>query len=313
MKLVIQIPCYNEEKTLPVILGNLPRNVEGFSIVEWLLIDDGSSDNSIQVAEQHNVDHILSLKINKGLAKVFMEGLNHAVSLGADVIVNIDADNQYSANDIPQIVQPILDKKADMVIGARPIDQISHFSFIKKRLQKIGSFFVRKLSHTNIEDAPSGFRAFSKETALKLNVFNQYTYTLETIIQAGIKNFSVVSIPIHTNPQLRPSRLIKSIFSYIRKSINTMLRISVIYNPFKFFMTIGSALFIIGFALGVRFLVYYFLRNGTGHVQSLILASIMLGMGFQTVLVAFLADLLFVNRNILEDIQYRIRRQDAEK
>jgi glycosyltransferase involved in cell wall biosynthesis len=312
MKLIIQIPCYNEEKTLALALAELPREVPGFDQVEWLIIDDGSTDTTHQVAAENGVDHIVSYTRNQGLAKVFMLGLDACVRHGADVIVNTDADNQYNASYIPNLTQPILKGKADMVIGARPIEMIEHFSFTKKVLQRLGSSVVRKVSHTDIPDAPSGFRAFSRDAAMKLNVFNEYTYTLETIIQAGMKQMAVTSIPVEVNEDLRPSRLVKSISSYIKKSIITILRIFVVYKPFRFFLIIGLILFGMGLVLGLRFLYYYLFGNGSGHIQSVILAGVMMGIGFQTILVAFIADLLSVNRKLLEEVQYRVRKLESQ-
>lgn len=313
MKLIIQIPCYNEENTLPITLKELPRKVPGFTKVEWLIINDGSTDNTVEVAKKHGVDHIVSFSKNQGLAKVFTAGLEACVNLGADVIVNTDADNQYNAGDIPKLVKPILEGKAEMVIGARPISNIQHFSFIKKVLQKFGSYVVRKVSKTDIPDAPSGFRAISREAAMRLSVFNDYTYTLETIIQAGRNNIPIVWVPIEVNENLRPSRLLKSIPDYIKRSILTILRIFIVYEPFRFFVTIGITFFLIGFFLGVRFLFYYFTGSGSGHIQSLILASIMMIIGFQTVLIAFIADLISVNRRLLEDIRYRLKKIELNK
>lgn len=313
MKLIIQIPCYNEAETLARALQELPRSMEGFEKVEWLIINDGSADNTVEVAKANGVDHIVSFSKNQGLARGFLAGLDACIKLGADVIVNTDADNQYRAADIPLLVRPILDKRADIVVGARPIGEIKHFSVIKKLLQKLGSWIVRFASRTDIPDAPSGFRAMSREAALRLNVFNEYTYTLETIIQAGQKNMPIMSVPVHVNEDLRPSRLLRSVPQYIRKSILTIIRIFVVYKPFRFFMTIGLVLFTSGFVIGLRFLYYIFREGGEGHVQSLILASILLGIGFQTVLVAFLADLQAVNRRLMEDIQYRIRKMESAK
>jgi glycosyltransferase involved in cell wall biosynthesis len=312
MKLIIQIPCYNEEDTLPITLKDLPREVPGFDKVEWLIIDDGSTDRTVEVAKQYGVDHIVRHPKNLGLARAFLTGLDACLRLGANVIVNTDADNQYCSKDIPKLVKPILEGKAEVVVGARPIEEIAHFSPVKKFLQKLGSWVVRVASRTDIPDAPSGFRAISKEAALKLNVFNDYTYTLETIIQAGQKNMAIVSVPIRVNKDLRPSRLVKSIPSYISKSLVTIIRIFVVYRPFRFFFTIGAVLFFLGFLLGLRFLYYYFIGNGTGHVQSVILAGVLLVMGFQTILVAFLADLLAVNRKLLEDVQYRLRKMEID-
>ncbi|QDC80354.1 glycosyltransferase family 2 protein [Candidatus Methylopumilus universalis] len=311
MKLIIQIPCLNEAKSLPITLKELPRKVKGFKKVEWLIIDDGSADDTAKVAKSLGVDHIVQFTKTKGLAKGFMAGIEASLQLGADVIINTDADNQYKAKNIPDLLKPILDKKADIVIGARPIQNIEHFSLIKKLLQKLGSWVVRISSGTSIEDAPSGFRAMTRDAALRLNVFNSYTYTLETIIQAGQKNMVIVTVPIEVNKDMRPSRLLKSIPAYIQKSVSTIIRIFAVYRPFRFFMSLGVLLFSIGVLIGLRFLILFFEGQSTqGHIQSLILASIFIGMGFQTMIIAFIADLIGVNRNLLEDIQYRMRKKD---
>lgn len=308
MKLIIQIPCYNEEETLSVTLAALPRQVPGFDTVEWLIIDDGSRDDTVRIAKKNGVDHIVCHAHNQGLAHAFMTGLEACLLHGADVIVNTDADNQYNADDIPALVAPILDGKADIVVGARPIDAIEHFSPGKKLLQKLGSRMVRIVSRTDVPDAPSGFRAISQDAAQRLMVFNDYTYTLETIIQAGQKNMAIVSVPVRVNENLRPSRLVKSIPAYIRRSIVTMLRIFIIYRPFRFFGSICLVFTGTGFLIGLRFLYYYFTGGGKGHVQSVILAGVLLGMGFETFLVALLADILAANRKLLEDIRYTVKR-----
>lgn len=308
MKLIIQIPCYNEAETLAIALEALPREVAGFDEVEWLIIDDGSTDATVEVARSNGVDHIIRHTHNQGLARGFMTGLNACLELGADVVVNTDADNQYSADDIPTLTTPILDGNADIVVGARPIEAIEHFSASKKLLQKLGSWVVRMASNTNIPDAPSGFRAFSRTAAQHLVVFNDYTYTLETIIQAGQKNMAVTSVPISVNEDLRPSRLLKSIPSYIKKSIFTIIRIFVIYRPFRIFGSVGAALFIAGLLVGIRFLSFYFQGDGDGHIQSLILGGVLLNMGFITLLFAFLADLMSANRKLLEDIRVQLRK-----
>jgi len=305
MKLIIQIPCFNEETSLPITLSELPTSVEGFDVVEWLVIDDGSSDNTVAIATENGVQHVVRHVHNQGLAKAFMTGLDACLELGADVIVNTDADNQYQASDIEALVAPILSHQAEIVIGARPISETDHFSFLKKTLQRLGSWVVRVVSGTDIEDAPSGFRAFSADAAKKLMVFNEYTYTLETIIQAGQKNIPICSVPIRTNEDLRPSRLVRSMPSYIAQSFITIVRIFVVYRPFRFFMTLGSILFLCGVLIGIRFLWFYFAEEGAGHVQSLILASVFLGMGFQTILIAFVADLLAANRRLLEEQRQR--------
>lgn len=313
MKLIIQIPCFNEEKTLAIALAALPRAVPGFRCVEWLVIDDGSQDATTQVARAHGVHHIVRHTRNQGLARAFMTGIETCLQLGADVIVNTDADNQYCADDIPALVLPVVQGRADMVIGARPIDTIDHFSVIKKYLQKLGSWVVRTVSGTDTHDAPSGFRAFSRAAAQQLVVFNDYTYTLETIIQAGQKNMAVLSVPVRVNADLRPSRLVANLPSYITKSFWTILRIFIIYRPLRFFATVGLTLFAAGFLLGLRFLYYYLNGYGDGHIQSLLLASVLMGMGFQTVLVAFVADLLAANRKLLEDVRYILKKQPPQK
>ena len=311
MKLIIQIPCFNEETSLPVALADLPKQVDGFDAVEWLIIDDGSSDNTADVARENGVHHVVRHVHNQGLARAFMTGLEACLDRGADVIVNTDADNQYQAEDIQKLVNPILAQEAAMVIGARPISDTRHFSAMKKMLQKLGSWVVRVVSGTRIQDAPSGFRAISRDAASKLMVFNEYTYTLETIIQAGQKNIPVVSVPIRTNEDLRPSRLVRSMPSYIAKSVMTIVRIFIIYRPFRFFMTIGVIIFSAGVLLGLRFLWFYFTGDGSGKIQSLILASVLLGMGFQTILIAFVADLLAANRKLLEENRQRYKEKTA--
>ncbi len=303
MKLIIQIPCYNEAGTLAIALEALPREVEGFDKVEWLIINDGSIDDTVRVAKECGVDYIVNFKHNQGLAKGFMAGIKECLAQGADVIVNTDADNQYEAKDIPKLVKPILEHKAEYVIGERPISQTEHFSPAKKFLQKLGSWVVRKASGTDIPDAPSGFRAMSRECAMQLNVYNNYTYTLETIIQAGQKNIAITSVPIRTNEDLRPSKLLSSIPNYIKKSVITIVRIFVVYKPFRFFMSIALILFSLGFLLGLRFLYYYLTGDESGHMQSVILSGVLMGMGFQTGLIAFIADLLAVNRKLLEEIK----------
>jgi len=307
MKLIIQIPCYNEAGTLAIALNALPREVPGFDRVEWLIIDDGSTDDTVAVAQANGVDHVIRHTRNQGLARGFMSGLDACLRLGADVIVNTDADNQYNADDIPTLTAPILSRQADIVVGARPIETIEHFSLVKKMLQKLGSWVVRVASKTDIPDAPSGFRAISRAAAQRLMVFNDYTYTLETIIQAGQKNMAITSVPIRVNEDLRPSRLLKSIPSYIKRSIVTIIRIFIIYRPFRFFGTIGAVLLGAGFLIGLRFLWKYLGGEGEGHIQSIILAALLLGLGFQTLLIAVVADLLAANRKLIEDVRFRLQ------
>lgn len=311
-KLIIQLPCYNEAETLGVTLAELPRSLDGFDEVQWLIVDDGSTDDTAGEARRLGVDHVVRLPQNRGLAVAFMAGLDACLRLGADVVVNTDADNQYCAEDIPKLLAPILDGTADIVVGARPIGEIDHFSPLKKMLQRLGSWAVRAASKTDIPDAPSGFRAISRKAALSLNVFNSYTYTIETIIQAGQKGMAITSVPIRVNEDLRPSRLVKSIPSYVRRSVMTIVRIFMVYKPMRFFLGPALAVLAIGTAIGVRFLVLYLQGNGAGHVQSLILAAVLLIIGTQMLLAALLAELAGVNRRLLEDIQWRMRRMEVE-
>ena len=309
MKLIIQVPCLNESETLAIALGALPREVPGFDRVEWLVVDDGSTDGTAELARQLGVDHVVRHPVNRGLAAAFMTGLEQALALGADVIVNTDADNQYEAADIPKLTAPILASQADMVIGARPIDETEHFGWIKKKLQRLGSWAVRMASHTDVADAPSGFRAISREAAARLNVFNAYTYTLETIIQAGLSNLRVMSVPIRTNADLRPSRLVKSIPSYVKRSLITILRIFVIYRPLVVFFWPAVILLMAGGLVTLRFVWQYFFGDGgAGHIQSLIFASVCILLGALMLVVALLADMISANRKLLERVNVRIQR-----
>ncbi len=308
MKLIIQIPCYNEEKTLPVTLANIPRQVEGVDEVEILVIDDGSTDRTVEVAREHGADHIVRLTNNKGLAEAFMAGLDAALRLGADIIVNTDGDNQYNGADIARLIRPIVEGKADMVVGDRQIDTIEHFSPAKKTLQKLGSWVVRQVSGTDVPDATSGFRALSREAAMRMNVVSRFTYTLETIIQAGKKNIALTSVPVRTNEKLRESRLFGSMWGYIKRSVGTIFRIYAMYEPLRTFAIIGTLIFGSGAAIGVRFLYFYLTGHGGGHVQSLILAAILSIVGFQVIMIGLLADLIGANRRLLEDALYRLKR-----
>jgi len=309
MKLIIQVPCLNESGTLAIAIEALPRKVPGFDKVEWLVIDDGSTDNTAELAKQLGVDHVVRHPVNRGLATAFMTGIHAGLRLGADVIVNTDADNQYEASDIPKLTAPILAGEADMVIGGRPISETEHFSWIKKKLQHLGSWAVRMASKTDVADAPSGFRAISRETAMRLNVFNPYTYTLETIIQAGLSNMRVLSVPIRTNEDLRPSRLVKSISSYVRRSLVTILRVFITYRPLFAFAWLALALAIVGILLGARFIYYYATGDGNGHIQSLILASLLLMLAALAGMCGVIADLVATNRKLLEQINARIQGQ----
>ena len=311
MKLIIQIPCYNEEETLELAYNDLPKHIDGIDTIEYLIINDGSKDNTVKRAKELGFHHIVSFKQNKGLAKGFMAGIDACLHLGADIIVNTDADNQYCGADIEKIVRPIIDQKADIVIGERPIDNTEHFSWKKKKFQHLGSWVVRVASGTDIPDAPSGFRAYSREAALRLNVVNEYTYTLETIIQAGNNKTAMTSVPIRTNPETRPSRLFSSMWRYMKRSSTVITRSFVMYKPLKFFMTIGLILMVLGGILGVRFLILLGMGEGAGHVQSLILTAILLMMGFHSITLGLLGDTIASNRKLLEDVQYRVRKMEC--
>ncbi|MBS0571258.1 MAG: glycosyltransferase [Proteobacteria bacterium] len=313
MKLIIQIPCFNEADALPVTLAALPRAVPGCDGVEWLVIDDGSDDATAAVARQLGADHVVRHPTHRGLATAFMTGLDAALARGADIIVNTDADNQYDARDIATLVQPIVEGRAEFVIGARPIDATRHFSPLKRWLQKLGSRVVRLASRTRVADAPSGFRAMTRDVALRLNVFNAYTYTLETIIQAGTSNMRVISVPVRTNPDLRPSRLVKSNFSYVLRSLATIVRIFATYRPMLFFWLLGGAFTAVGLAAGIRFVVYYLAGDGTGHVQSVVFAALAVILGFLLFALGFLADLMATNRRLLERIEWRVRQRESSR
>ena len=307
MKLIIQIPCYNEAETLEVALNDLPKHIDGIDEIEYLIINDGSKDDTVDVARKWGIQNIVSFKQNQGLAKGFIAGLDGCLRCGADIIVNTDADDQYRGDDIEKLVRPILDGEADIVIGARPIDDTEHFSYVKKKLQHFGSWIVRKASSTTIPDAPSGFRAFSREAAMKLNVVNDYTYTLETIVQAGREKIPMTSVPIRTNAELRPSRLFKSIWGYVKKSMITILRAYVLYKPLKAFSLLCLPFLTVGMAIGVRFL--WFMAHGTsgGHVQSLILGCTLIIIGFLIFVIGVMADTLAANRRILQDVQFHVK------
>lgn len=313
MKLIIQIPCYNEAETLEVALNDLPKHIDGIDEIEYLIINDGSKDNTVEVAKNWGVHHVVNFKQNKGLAKGFMAGIDTCLLKGADIIVNTDADNQYCGEDIEKLVRPILEGKADIVIGARPIDQTEHFSPLKKKLQHLGSWVVRKASRTDIPDAPSGFRAYSREAAMRINVVNDYTYTLETIVQAGRNKMAITSVPVRTNPELRKSRLFHSMWGYVKKSMLTILRAYMWYKPLYCFSMVAAFPTLSGLLIGVRFLCYYFTGRGSGHVQSLILACTLLIIGFITFVIGMLADVIATNRKILEDTQYQIRKTRYDK
>ena len=313
MKLIIQIPCFNEAETLEVTLNDLPKHIDGIDEIEYLIIDDGSHDNTAEVAKKWGVHYVVRFRRNKGLAKGFMAGLDACLKNGADIIVNTDADNQYCGADIETLVRPILDKKAHIVIGERPIDDTEHFTPLKKKLQHFGSWVVRKASKTTIPDAPSGFRAYSREAAMRINVINDYTYTLETIVQSGREKMAVMSVPIRTNPELCESRLFHSMWGYIKKSMLTIVRTYLMYRPLYFFFMLGSILALVGVGFFVRYFVFFCSGEGGGHLQSLILASTLLIVGFQTIVVGLLGDVISANRKILQDVQYHVRKMDYSR
>jgi len=309
--LIIQIPAYDEAETIAATLADLPREVPGFSRVEWLLVDDGSRDRTVEIARAAGVDHVVRLSHNQGLARAFMAGIEASLKLGADVIVNTDADNQYDAACIADLVVPILDGQALIVVGERPIAKMREFSWLKRLLQKLGSAVVRFVSATDVPDAPSGFRAIHRDAALQVCVFGNYTYTLETLIQAGRKNLPVASVPVRVNRVTRPSRLVRSIPSYVAKSLLTIVRIFVLYKPFRFFALVGTVILLPGLVIGLRFLADYLAGNGQGHVQSLILAAILIVMAFITYAAGLLADLIAANRLLLEELRMRQLRAEV--
>lgn len=308
MKLIIQIPCFNEQNTLLTTLNDLPRHLEGIDEIEYLIINDGSLDETTKVAWDWGVNYIVNFTQNKGLAKGFMTGIDVCLENGADIIVNTDADNQYYGEDIEKLIKPILDGKADIVIGERPIDQNEDFSFLKKKLQHLGSWAVRQASNTSIPDAPSGFRAFSREAALKLNVVNDYTYTLETIVQAGREKIPIVSVPVRVNKALRPSRLSRTMWDYVRTSMLTILRAYLIYKPLKFFQFLSLFPTIPGLLVWIRFFYLYFRYGGAGHVQSLIIGCTLIIIGAICLMIGILGDTITANRKILQDTQYHTRK-----
>jgi glycosyltransferase involved in cell wall biosynthesis len=307
MKLIVQIPCLNEEKTLPLTVRDIPRRIDGVDEVEILVIDDGSTDRTLEVAQEIGVDHIIRFEKNQGLAKAYMAGVDACLRLGADIIVNTDGDNQYKGEDIPKLIKLILEGRADIVIGDRETDTIEHFSFIKKKLQKIGSWLIRQLSGTEVPDATSSFRAMTKEAALKLNIISDFSYTLEAIIQAAKKKLAIKSVPIRTNEKLREPRLYSTTFVFLRKSASTMIRTYATYESLRVFFTVGGIVLLAGITLGLRFLYFFFTGRGAGHVQSVILASMLILLGFFLGMIGLLADLVSTNRKLIEDISFKVK------
>ena len=313
MKLIIQIPCFNEEETLPATLGDLPRQIDGFDTVEWLIIDDGSADRTVEVARAHGVDHVVRLTNNKGLAYAFQAGLDACLKLGADVIVNTDGDNQYNGHDIPKLVVPVLAGDADMVVGDREVQNIDHFSPLKKSLQRLGSWVVRQASSTEVPDTTSGFRAYNREAAMSLVVVSRFTYTLETIIQAGKQYVTTAHVPIRTNPKTRESRLFPSMWSYVRRNALSIFRIYTRYEPLKVFMTAAAFVMLAALIVWGRYAYFYIVENdGAGHVQSLILGAVLFNAGMVLAALGILGDLLSANSTMLQRVFERVRRIELQ-
>ncbi len=308
MKLIVQIPCLNEEETLPETLKHIPRHIDGIDTIEILIINDGSTDRTVEVAKKNGVHHIVNFTKHKGLARAFHAGLDACLQNGADIIVNLDADGQYKGEDIPRLILPILEGKADIVIGNRDIENVRQFSWIKKRLQRLGSWVVRQLSGVEIADATTGFRAYNREAALRLNIISDYTYTLESIIQAAHKDLAIANITVQTNEVKRPSRLFRTIPEYIKRSVITIIRVYTMFNPFRLFATAGTFFLMLGTLIGCRFLFYYLIGQGGGKIQSLILGSILTLIGFQLIVLGFISDIISANRRLIEDVLLRTKK-----
>ena len=313
MKLIIQIPCYNEEKTLPVTYKDLPKQIEGIDEIETLIINDGSTDNTVKVAKKIGVDHIVNFNRNKGLARAFNAGIEKCLELGADIIVNTDADNQYCGQDIPKLVKPVVESKADVVVGDRQTDKISHFSWTKKMLQKSGSALIRNFSNTKVADTVSGFRAFSWDAAMRINTLTEFSYTIESLIQLGNQKLKIISVPIRTNDELRKSRLFKSIPSFLTLQLSTILRVYATYKALKVFTVIGLIVILPGLLGFARFLYYYFTAGGEGHIQSLIFSTVLVNIGFIVFMFGIIADLISSNRKLIENALYKIKKIELDK
>jgi len=311
MKVIVQIPCFNEESTLPQTLADVPRHLEGIDRVEILVIDDGSTDATSEVARRHGADHVVRHARNQGLGRAFRTGLDTCLRLGADIIVNTDADNQYAGSAIPDLIRPILEGSAEIVVGDRRTDEIAHFSASKKRLQKLGSFVVRELSGTTVPDTVSGFRALSRSAALKLNIVSSFSYTIEMLIQAGKERMAVTSVPVTVNPQTRESRLFRSVPQFLLQSLAALVRTYTMYKPLRVFTFLGSALVLAGLLPVARFLFFFLQGQGGGHVQSLVLGGVLLVFGFVSLLIGVVADLISFNRALLETVLEKVRRLEA--
>lgn len=312
MKLIIQIPCSNEAETLPQTVQSLPRQLQGIDIIEYLVVDDGSTDGTSQVAQESGVHHVVRSPQPVGLAAVFVMGLEACLKHGADLIVNTDADNQYQADDIQRLIEPILARRAEIVVGDRGVATLSEFSPIKRALQRLGSWVIEQASGVHTPDATSGFRAISREAALRTLVLSEYSYTLETLIQAGAHRMAVEYVPVRTNPQTRPSRLMRSIPHYVANSASTILRAYTMYRPLRLFTALGTLSILTGLGFAVRYLYFWIIGQGLGHVQSVILSGVLLIVGFQILLIGLLADLIGFNRKILEEVLFRLRRIEIE-
>lgn len=312
MKLIIQIPCYNEEHTLPQTVNDLPNQIEGIDEIEYMIIDDGSTDKTIEVARSLGVHHIVVNKNNKGLARTFRKGLDECLKRGADIIVNTDGDNQYAGWDVAKLVVPILEGKADVVVGDRKTNDIEHFSPLKKLLQRVGSYVVKKVSGVKVPDAVSGFRAYSREAALQLNIISPFSYTIEALIQSGKKHMAVTHVPVETNAKTRESRLFTSIPKFIERQVTTILRMYTMYQPLRVFVLLGALITVIGLIPIVRFLIFYIMGDGDGHIQSLILGGVLTLLGIITFLIAIIADLINFNRQLIEQTLEKVRRMELQ-
>jgi glycosyltransferase involved in cell wall biosynthesis len=312
-KLIIQIPCLNEAATLPATLADRPRAIAGVDLVEVLVIDDGSRDGTADVAQRCGVEHVVRLRRNKGLAAAFTAGIDASLKAGADFIVNTDADNQYAASEIPRLLAPLLSGEADIVIGDRNIAELRHMSWRKRQLQQLGSWVVRQVSNTNVPDTTSGFRAYTRDAALRMTIVSDFSYTLESIIQAGKKRMAIAHVPVATNARTRESRLFDSVFSYVKRSAATIVRIYAMYEPLKVFTYVGLATFGVGFAAALRLVYYFFEGEASRHQTSAIAAAVLMIVGFQVLVIGLLADVISGNRKLLEDLLYRIRARELQE